>query len=325
MGTIKRRDENTMSPRKPRWKNTTYNWTFYVSLGLHIICISLISYLFVKPEPHQTHRQLINIQTNNDTSWWTFNSETKTLHIHAQVVTIGQSTLGRSRLLKTGPSAKLVVHGDVESRSVDVLANMLFHGAPIQNSMKGDVGPPGVSGSPGVRGDTGSPGVRGDTGSPGIKGDTGNTGPSGVKGDTGAPGVSGSPGVKGDTGPPGVSGSPGVKGDTGPPGVSGSPGVKGDTGPSGVKGDTGSPGVKGDTGNTGPPGTNGTNGINGTNGTNGINGTNGTNGQGIWWEYDGNELTITANTTKMENVTAKSIHAEGAIISEGTISGKLYL
>ena len=160
----------------------------YTALGIHVIWTVLFIILFT------TQDSIGKVETRPvENNWWTYDETTKTLTIHANVVEIGHSRELRSnKLLKSTVSNRLVVHGDVESSTANIVSNLLFHGLPIEHVLK--QGPPGV------------------TGAQGSKGDTGETGPSGSKGDTGAVGAQGAQGFKGDTG---ETGAQGPQGDTG--------------------------------------------------------------------------------------------------------------
>ena len=183
----------------------------YVSLGLHVVWIVLFIVVFMNQQDHTHGRQLVEVSTSNATDWWTYDETSKTLLIHADIVKIGQSEkLNSKRLLKAAAgTSKLIIHGELQSSTANIVSNILFHGLPIESSVKG------------TKGDTGSQGAKGDTGSQGAKGDAG---PQGAKGDDGAKGDAGPQGVKGDAG---ANGDAGGKGDVGPQGEKG---AVGDTG-----------------------------------------------------------------------------------------------
>ena len=168
--------------RTQRFTNNNCTWSFYISLAAHIISASLIIYLFVKPEPTYTQRQLAN-----SPKWWTYESSSETLHIHATNVHIGKTVhtdnqKSKRRRLMHSSGAKLFVNGIVQSESVDILSQILYHGTPLQNTLqgpKGDKGDTGLKGDVGVKGDTGLQGDIGLKGDTGPKGDDGDTGKSG--------------------------------------------------------------------------------------------------------------------------------------------------
>ena len=194
--------------RKQRFGNNNCTWPFYVSLVAHLIWASLIIYLFLKPEPTYTQRQLVD-----SPEWWTYDSSTKTLHIHAKTVYIGEKKLERNRLLHPSSGAKLIVHGNVESSSVDILSQILYHGTPLQKTLQGEKGDAGLQGpksDKGPKGDNGLQGPKGDNGDTGLKGDAGLQGP---KGDAGLQGPKGDAGVNGDTGLQGDKGDTGKSGE----------------------------------------------------------------------------------------------------------------
>ena len=295
--------------RKQRFGNNNCTWPFYVSLVAHIIWASLIIYLFLKPEPTYTQRQLVD-----SPEWWTYDSSTKTLYIHAKTVYIGEKKLERNRLLHPSSGAKLIVHGNVESSSVDILSQILYHGTPLQKTLqgqKGDAGlqgPKGNKGDAGVKGDVGLQGPKGNKGDAGVKGDTGLQGPKGNKGDVGLQGPKGNKGdagVKGDTGLQGPKGNKGDAGLQGPKGDNGDAGLQGPKGDKGPKGDNGDTGLKGDAGLQGPKG---------DTGLQGDKGDTGKSGENEWWVFEDGELRV--NTS---NVYISNLHADGAIIAHGKI------
>ena len=279
---------------------------------LHIVWCGLFIYLITKPEQLSS----VNVMSTNETTWWTFNAQTGTLHIHANKVEIGRQNVQRSLLtthLQSAPHPRLVVHGNVESESVKITQELTYSGTIV--GLKGDKGDTGPVGLTGPTGNTGAPGLKGETGNtgaPGLKGETGNTGapgeagPVGLKGETGntglqgEAGLTGAPGLKGETGPVGLTGAPGLKGETGPVGLTGAPGLKGETGNTGL---TGAPGLKGE---TGPVGLTGAPGLKGDTGGPGTNGTDGKSGEHVWWEYNANtnELHIKKDIKVDSTVTA---------------------
>ena len=268
--------------RKQRFGNNNCTWPFYVSLVAHLIWASLIIYLFLKPEPTYTQRQLVD-----SPEWWTYDSSTKTLHIHAKTVYIGEKKLERNRLLHPSSGAKLIVHGNVESSSVDILSQILYHGTPLQKTLQGE------------KGDAGLQGPKGNKGDAGVKGDVG------LKGDTGLQGDAGLQGPKGDAG------LQGPKSDKGPKGDNGLQGPKGDNGDTGLKGDAGLQGPKGDAGLQGPKGDAG---VNGDTGLQGDKGDTGKSGENEWWVYESGELRVNAS-----NIYFSNLHTDGDIIAHGKI------
>ena len=122
----------------------------YVSLGLHVIWIILFIVVFMNQQDHTHGRQLVEVSTSNATDWWTYDETSKTLLIHADIVKIGQpKKLNSKRLLKAAGTSKLVIHGEIESSTANIASNILFHGLPIESSVKGakgDAGPQGVKG-----------------------------------------------------------------------------------------------------------------------------------------------------------------------------------
>ena len=122
-------------------------------------------------------------------------------------------------------------------------------GVPGTNGMPGGYGPKGERGESIV----GERGLKGDTGSPGLKGDHGLKGDSGVQGLRGLPGKVGPKGIIGPIGPKGLPGN-NIKGDKGDA-------IKGAIGPQGIQGEPGSPGLKGDKGMVGLPGPQGVAGL----------------------------------------------------------------
>jgi len=292
--------------RTQRFTNNNCTWSFYISLAAHIISASLIIYLFVKPEPTYTQRQLAN-----SPKWWTYESSSETLHIHATNVHIGKTVhtdnqKSKRRRLMHSSGAKLFVNGIVQSESVDILSQILYHGTPLQNTLqgpKGDKGDTGLKGDVGVKGDTG---LQGDIGLKGDTGPKGDDGDVGVKGDAG---LQGDIGLKGDTGPKGDDGDVGVKGDTG---LQGDIGLKGDTGP---KGDDGDAGVKGDTGLQGDIG------LKGDTGPKGDDGDTGKSGENEWWVYESGELRVNASELRVNasNIYFSNLHTDGDIIAHGKI------
>ena len=267
---------------------------------LHIVWCGLFIYLITKPEQLSS----VNVMSTNETTWWTFNAQTGTLHIHANKVEIGRQNVQRSLLtthLQSAPHPRLVVHGNVESESVKITQELTYSGTIVGlKGDKGDTGPVGLTGptgntgAPGLKGETGNTGAPGEAGPVGLKGETGNTGLQGEAGLTGAPGL------KGETGPVGLTGAPGLKGETGPVGLTGAPGLKGETGNTGL---TGAPGLKGE---TGPVGLTGAPGLKGDTGGPGTNGTDGKSGEHVWWEYNANtnELHIKKDIKVDSTVTA---------------------
>ena len=200
-------DEKKQLLSKNVAKRPVTNIVSYVSLGLHVVWIALFVVVFMHHDKHTHVRNLVEVSANNDSSWWTYDEKSKTLTIHANIVKIGQTNgLNSKRLLKATSTSKLVIHGAIESSSVNVANNILFHGLPIETSIQGPKGDTGAQGATGTKGDTGPQGATG------TKGDIG---PQGAPGANGATGAQGAPGTKGDTGAQGTTGAKGEKGDTG--------------------------------------------------------------------------------------------------------------
>ena len=332
-------------PASPARNTNTMVILASVAVGLHVIWLVLAIVLFANMDTHSHARQLVEISTNtmgqaSVSDWSSYDSASKVLTIHADVVNIGAPReLASRRLLQATGSSKLVIHGALESATANVANQFIFHGLPLEHAiqgergpmgprgMKGDTGLPGPRGIPGgmgpagdvgptgpqgIKGDTGLPGpqgIKGDTGPQGIKGDAGPAGPQGSKGDTGPQGIKGDAGllgprgIPGDMGPAGDVGLPGprgIPGDMGPAGDVGLPGIKGATGPQGIKGDTGPQGIKGDTGLQGAPG------VAGEQGPAGQPAVNPNTGEDVWWSYDAatNQLNLLTDVVDTGTITA---------------------
>ena len=170
----------------PKTKQNTSNIISYVSLGIHVIWIGLFIVVFMNREDHTHQRHLVEVSADNATDWWTYDKTSKTLIINADIVKIGQpKILNSKRLLKASGTSKLVIHGELESSTVNIASNILFHGLPIEKSIQGP------------KGDTGP---KGDAGTQGPRGPKGDAGAQGPKGDAGAQGVQGPQGAPGNTG-----------------------------------------------------------------------------------------------------------------------------
>ena len=158
MDTIKAKTNLRVMNKKrtKRFVKNNRTWISYVSLTAHLTWASLIIYLFIRPEPTFMPRKLADSY-----EWWSYESSTDTLHIRAQTVYIGEKKLKGSRRLHTSTGTKLIVHGKVESSSVDILSQFLYHGIPLENSLQG---PRGLQGSKGDKGEKGETGEFGKTG-----------------------------------------------------------------------------------------------------------------------------------------------------------------
>jgi len=289
MDTIKAKTNLRVMNKKrtKRFVKNNRTWISYVSLTAHLTWASLIIYLFIRPEPTFMPRKLADSY-----EWWSYESSTDTLHIRAQTVYIGEKKLKGSRRLHTSTGTKLIVHGKVESSSVDILSQFLYHGIPLENSLQG---PRGLQGSKGDKGEKGDAGLQG---SKGDKGEKGDAGLQGSKGDKGEKGETGETGEKGDAG------LPGSKGETGETGEKGLPGSKGETGETGEKGDAGLPGSKGDKGEKGETGE------------------FGKTGENEWWVYEDGELHVNASNVYFSNPRAdrnSNLHTTGVIIADEDI------
>ena len=185
------------------------NVVLYISLGMHLVWTTLVIFVFLNQDVHVHKRSLAEISANDTSKWWTFDEHTKTLLIQADVVKIGQPRLlsSNKNSFKSSGSSKLIIHGGVESASVQIAnrlddrsVNLGERGVNrgVNDAVRGVNDAVCINyvcvGAQGVNGATGDVGAQGDIGATGAKGDVG------AKGATGGKGGKGDEGAKGDEG-----------------------------------------------------------------------------------------------------------------------------
>ena len=273
-----------ISPRKKRFPVQNYTHTI-ISYVLHAISVSMIVFLLTKNDTPVTSRKLYTEE------WYTFDSTTKTLHLNAQTLIIGDRKL-RASIGNSKETPSVIIHGYLQSTGLDIEKEVIVHGT--NNVMRGPPGPSGIIGQDGQPGIAGKDGIAGQNGQPGIAGKDGIAGQNGQPGIAGKDGIAGidgkdgTPGINGEDGKDGIDGTPGITGEDGKDGKDGkdgTTGITGEDGKDGIDGKDGTPGITGEDGKDGKDGKDGLQGITGEDGQNGQPGIAGKDGlQGITGE-----------------------------------------
>ena len=212
-----------ISPRKKRFPVQNYTHTI-ISYVLHAISVSMIVFLLTKNDTPVTSRKLYTEE------WYTFDSTTKTLHLNAQTLIIGDRKL-RASIGNSKETPSVIIHGYLQSTGLDIEKEVIVHGT--NNVMRGPPGPSGIigqDGQPGIAGKDGIAGIDGKDGTPGINGEDGKDG------------IDGTPGITGEDGKDGKDGKDGLQGITGEDGKDGKDGEDGKDGKDGLQGITGASG-----------------------------------------------------------------------------------